>query len=478
LLAQAAELALLDTQSADFRSCIDTLVVIRSHADTSPRFAHKFGGSKNPPRSVANRLNISPKRNIYTWYSGNMPQYAVNWAAERIANREIDTVLITGGEVLKTQLFAQRESVDLNWNEDPRGAPELLGDSRTAWTNHEFDHGLKSAISIYPLFENAIRRSRSSSIDSHMGSMAKIMSGLSKVAANNENAVRPHFYTAERLATIDEENRWISFPYSRLMVSNAFIDQAGSFIVTSVENAEKKGIPREKWVFLHGYSDANDHWFVTEKPDLFSSPAIRSASKSALKMADKNIDDVHHFDIYSCFPSAVEISCKELGIAEDDPRGLTVTGGLPYYGGAGNSYVVMSICEMVKKLRANTGEFGLVTANGNWISKHSFGIYSTQPVKGKWQKNDCGALQEEIDASPKADFTEHPSGPSKVITYGINFNKRGPESATIIGEELRSGRRFISLLHDDCLDGSEKVDWLDAKGVVNKQKGLNIFTPN
>lgn len=477
LLAESAELALVDTQSAAFRDCIDTLVVIRSHADTSPRFSHGFGSSTNPPKSVANRLNITPKRNIYTWYSGNMPQYAANWASEKIVAGEMAAVLITGGEVLKTQLYAQRESLPLDWNEDPGGESELLGDSRTAWTQHEYNHGLRSAISIYPLFENDIRRERGSSISEHMDAMAKLMSGLSKVAAKNENAVRQQYFSPEQLATINDENRWISFPYPRLMMSNAFIDQAGSFILTSVENAQKHGIPREQWVFLHGYADANDHWFVTEKADLCSSPAVRLASRSALEMAGRSIDDIDHFDLYSCFPSAVEITCKELGILEDDPRGLTVTGGLPYYGGPGNSYVVMSICEMMKTLREDVGSFGLVTANGNWISKHSFGVYSTTPITGDWVGNDCRSLQDEIDSMPKADFTESPEGAARVVTYGINFDRHNPKSATVIGEELKSGKRFIAVLDPGSIIDSEKVDWLGAQGAVRKVEGVNVFTP-
>src|SRR5690606_18969108 len=114
---------------------------------------------------------------------------------------------------------------------------------------------------------------------------------------------------------------------------------------------------------------------------------------------------IDFFDLYSCFASAVQIGCAELGLSEDDPRGLTVTGGLPYFGGPGNNYVTHSISEMMRRLRANPGKFGMVTANGNYVTKHSFGIYSTEPVQGTWQRENPATLQAELDRQPKAPLT-------------------------------------------------------------------------
>src|SRR5207249_2112137 len=120
-----------------------------------------------------------------------------------------------------------------------------------------------------------------------------------------------------------------------------------------------------------------------------------------LDMASKTLADMRFFDLYSCFPAAVEIACREIGLAEDDPRGLTITGGLPYFGGPGNNYVTHAIAEMMRLLRAHPGSFGLVTANGNYVTKHSFGIYSTAPVDGPWRRESPSALQRQLDALPK-----------------------------------------------------------------------------
>ena len=47
-----------------------------------------------------------------------------------------------------------------------------------------------------------------------------------------------------------------------------------------------------------------------------------------------------------------------------------MTGGLPYFGGPGNNYVTHSIAEMMDTVREKPGSRGLVTANGNYVTKN------------------------------------------------------------------------------------------------------------
>src|SRR5260370_34635468 len=99
-------------------------------------------------------------------------------------------------------------------------------------------------------------------------------------------------------------------------------------------------------------------------------------------MAGRGLDDMRFIDLYSCFPSAVEIGCQEIGLAEDDPRGVTITGGLPYFGGPGNNYVTHTICHMRPRLRARAGSVGPGTGNRHYLSKHSFELCSTTATAG------------------------------------------------------------------------------------------------
>ena len=148
----------------------------------------------------------------------------------------------------------------------------------------------------------------------------------------------------------------MSLPYTKLLNSNIQTDQAAALILCSVETARALGVPRDRWVFPHAAAHAYDHWHVSERADLRSSPAIRHAGAAALAHAGTAIDEIDRFDIYSCFPSAVQISCAELGLdAFGDERPLTVTGGLTFAGGPGNNYVTHSIAAMAERLRAGGG---------------------------------------------------------------------------------------------------------------------------
>lgn len=479
LMAQAGRAALADTGAPAMAGAIDAVAVLRSYADTSHRFATRLGGSDNPPASVARRLDIAASRHIYTWNGGNMPQYLVNTFAEQIARGETRAVLITGGEALRTQHGLEKSGAPAGlWHESPGGTPELVGDPRRGWSDHEDRHGLRAAIAQYPLFENAIRGARGASVDAHLHSNARLMADFARVAAANPLATRREGWTAERLAHVDEDNRWIGFPYPRYMVSNAFIDQAAAFILTSTTTARELGIAQEKWVYLHGCADAHDHWYTTERFDLSSSPAMRAASRQAFAMAGRQMADMRFIDLYSCFPSAVEIACQELGIAETDPRGLTVTGGLVYFGGPGNSYVVLSICEMMRRLRAAPGSFGLVTANGNWVTKHSYGIYSTTPREGPWKREDPASLQAQLDALPKAPFTETPQGAARIESYTVMHDRSGPTHAIVLGRLDATGERFIANTPAEpaVLLDLQAREGLGRPGLASHRDGLNTFT--
>ena len=482
LIAQAARTALQDTGAPGIDAAIDTVAMIRSFADTSPRFATKLGTSTNPPRSVARRLGLNAGRYVYSYSGGNMPQYLLNLFAEEIAGGRLRAALLCGGEALRTQHGLERAGAAPGlWAEEPGGTPELIGDPRRGWNDHEDLHRMRAAIVMYPLFENALRGARRRTIDAHQQAIGALMARFAAVARDNPLATRREGYSAAQLVTVDERNRWIGYPYPRLMNANAFIDQAAAVVMTSVATARELGIPRERWVFLHGCADGHDHWYVSERADLHSSPAIRAAAAQALTMAGKSPEQIDVIDLYSCFASAVQIGCQEIGLAEDDARGLTVTGGLPFFGGPGNNYVTHSISEMMRRLRARPGAFGLVTANGNYVTKHSFGVYSTAAPAGRWRREAPSVLQARLDALPKAPFTETPQGAATIETYTVMHGKSGPEFAVVFGRLAEDGRRFIANLPDDPagLWDLQNRDSLGRPGQVRRaEDGRNIFIPD
>lgn len=480
LVAQAARAALQDSAAAGIAGVIDTVAMVRAFADTAPRFAHGFGRSTNPPRSIARRLGLEASRHLYTWPGGNMPQFLVNHFAEALAQGDARAVLVCGGEALRTQHGLQRAGLSANWNEDPGGEAELIGDPRRGWSDHEERHRLRAAIGMYPLFENALRGARGRGVEQHRRAIGELMSRFAAVAAANPLAVRREGHSAQQLVTVDDHNRWIAYPYPRLMNAHAYIDQAAALVMTTVGTARALGVPPERWVFLHGCADAHDAWYVSERTDFHSSPAIRAASRLALAMAGRTLAQIDAFDLYSCFASAVQVACAELGLAEDDPRGLTLTGGLPFFGGPGNNYVTHAIAHMMRWLRAHPRRFGLVTANGNYLTKHAFGVYSTQPPGAPWRRQSPSVLQAELDARPPPPFTETPEGEARIETYTVLHGKAGPETGIVFGRLRATGERFLANTPDDAtlLWDLQRRESLGRAGRVRRgADGRNLFIP-
>jgi len=144
---------------------------------------------------------------------------------------------------------------------------------------------------------------------------------------------------------------------------------------------------------------------------------------------------------------------------------LTVTGGLPYFGGPGNNYVMHSIAQMVSRMRRHPGAFGLVTANGNYVTRHAAGLYSTQPLDHEWVREEPSILQRELDAMPKAPFTETPSGTGTIESYTVVHSKSGPELGIVVGR-LADDTRFIANTPSDpaLFADLERRDALGATG--------------
>lgn len=482
LIADAGRAAADDAGAgAALLQALDSIVLLRSFSDTSWRFKSPFGGPSNPPKSLARRLGADrATRLIYTHAGGNMPQWSINRLSEMVTRGEVEAAMVIGGEALATQKAAQRAGLELDWNEDAGGTPEEWGVATRGWNDAEERHRMAGAIFAYPLFETAIRGARGRSVAEHALAMGKLFAGFADVAAKNPLADRRQGFTAEAISTASAENPYIGFPYTKLMNSNAFIDQTAAVILTSVAKARALGIPDDRWVYLHGTADAYDHWYISDRINFHSSPAMRIVGEETFEMAETSLDDLAFLDLYSCFPSAVQIACQEMGIAEDDPRGLTITGGLPYFGGPGNNYVTHSIAEMIQRVRGRPGAKGMVTANGNYVTKQSAGVYSTEPTEKPFRPKDPKIYQAKIDAAKGPETTETPAGPATVETYAVMHDRQGPSVGILFGR-LGDGRRFIANTPDDpaLLADMTQADYLDARGkVAVGDDGRAIFTPD
>ena len=480
---EAAKAALADTGIGDALAAhIDTIVSIRIFPDSTnrPRLQIPFGRAENPPRAVAARIGANPANAIYGNVGGNTPQKYINELAERITEGEVGVALIAGSEAIKTAQTAMRNDIMLDWQEQHAGSLDDRGLGEKLFTPHEFAHGVGIPIQTYPLFENALRHHKGLSIEDHMRKMGALFEKFSAVAANNSYSFYGKYRTAEELITVTPENRWISFPYPKWVNAMDSVNQGAAVVLTSVGKARELGIDPAKWVFLHGCAEANEKINVTDRVNYYSAPAIGVNTRHAMAMAGISVSDINYFDFYSCFPSAVELACEELGLDYDDPRGFTVTGGLPFFGGPGNNYSTHGLAAMLPRLRANPEHFGMVTANGGYLSKHATGIYSARPFAGLWQRENPANYQQEVDELTGPQVTATPDGPAVIETYTVCFAKGQPEKGIVIGRLAQSNERFVANTPVDAelLLSMTQSEQIGRQGTVTNKGGLNLFVPS
>jgi acetyl-CoA C-acetyltransferase len=432
------------------------------------------------PAALAATLGLELRDRVYTTMGGNSPQMLVNHTADEIAAGKVRLALLAGAEAIYTQRLARTRKVKLAWR-PPFGSPErTIGDDR--WGSQEIEqrHGAAMPIQIYPLFENALRAARSWTIETQRSRLGELCARFSEIAAANPYAWFREPKSAAEITTVTTDNRMIAFPYPKFMNSILDVDQGAALFMTSVGVARELGIPEERWIYLLAGADAHDHWFILERLNFSTSPAIRRAGRSALAQAECGIDEIDYLDLYSCFPCAPRIARDMLGIPEDDARELTTTGSLVYFGGPGSNHPLHAIAAMAPKLRARPAARGLVSGLGWYVTKHSIGVYSATAPEREWRREAPGRLQREIDDEPHPETAREPSGPSTVETYTVVHDREGAPALGIIVGRLGNGRRFIANAPADrpLLDDMERREWIGARGHASTQPGsTNLWQP-
>ena len=451
LAADAARLALADTgpDPAVIAATIDTVAGVRQFEISRPAARAPLGRSDNYPRSVAGRIGAAPARAILGITGGQAPQQLVTELAATIASGGAQVALVFGAEAISTtQHYAQdkEESQRPDFSEHADGSLEDRGYGlRGMVSRQQVAHGLTDAPSQYALAENARRARLKLTRDEYAAAMGALFAPFTQVAAANPHAAAPVVRTAAELVTVTEANRPIADPYTRYIVAREKVNQGAAVLLMSVAAAQRLGVPRDRWVFLHGHADLRERQLL-DRADLSASPAAVMAARRALEMAGVGVGDLATIDLYSCFPIAVFNICDGLGLAPDDPRGLTVTGGLPFFGGAGNNYSMHAIAETVQRARANPGTFGFVGANGGIMGKYSAGVYSTAPAP--WRPDRSGDLQADVDAWAVPAQARHADGWATIETYTVRHRRDGARAGIVIGRLDRDGRRFIARADD------------------------------
>ncbi|MEL7540892.1 MAG: acetyl-CoA acetyltransferase [Pseudomonadota bacterium] len=448
---------------------IDTIAVVRIFEDSVPGDRHPHGHNRNLPGTIARDIGANPTRAIYAAVGGQSPQQLANEMAASIHAGDIECALVTGSEANKASKAARKHGIELDWADtadmdfEDRGMGEML------LSRAEIKHGIVAPAYFYALFENAIAARDGQTRSERRRAMSSLFAKFAAVAADNPHAqFDTKGFDEAFLATPSKANYPFADPFLKWHIAQDAVNQSGAFIIMSEAKADALGIAADKRVYLHGGGEASDD-FISERPVLDGSWAMETAINRALRQADTSPGDIAAFDLYSCFPCAVFSSMAVLGIDHlSETRPLTVTGGLPFFGGPGNNYSMHGIVSMTEWLRRHQGAYGLVLANGGWMTKEAVGIWSGV------RPETFTPVEAMAKAGEKVTLSEAPVS-GIIETYTVTYGKAGPMSG-IVFARTPDGDRFIAVAAPEAMPRLlEEKSPIGLSVRVETMDGRNVF---
>jgi acetyl-CoA C-acetyltransferase len=272
--------------------------------------------------------------------------------------------------------------------------------------------------------------------------MGALMDRFNAVAAANPLSWFPTRRRAEELTTVTPDNRMVCFPYPKYCNAVMDVDMGAALLVTDAATARDWGLGPDEVAYIGGWADAHEVWYLSERTRVHTAPGLVDCAATALAGAGLTTDDVGAFDLYACFPSSIEVARDSFGLAPDDPRPLTLTGGLQYHGGPGSNYVTHSVANTLDWLRTGGGEVAMVHGNGYFLTKQSVGVYTRRPPAtaptppvGLQERIDAGSVTVPLEAS----FT----GRGTIMAYTVPYGRDGEPGAGVMVIDV-GGRHTVA----------------------------------
>ena len=427
----------------------------------------------DPAARLAERVGLSPKRAGYSGIGGTVPQQLLNAAAARIIDGTAEVEVVVGAEALDTKRRLKKAGERPAWSHRHPEPPAFPFEA--PFHPAEIAHEVFQAWLTFAVRDIARRAARGTSPGEHREHIGRLLAPLTEVAAKNPHAWYPQVRTAEELITPTADNRMVGYPYTKTMVAVMDVDMAASVIVASWEAADRLGVPVPRRVPLRGWCYATDATYVAEHADLSRSPAMVAASAEALRLAGASVDDVAHLDLYSCFASSIDFARDALGLGDDDPRPLTVTGGLPYAGGPASNYLSHAVCSMVEVLRADPGALGMVSGVGMHMTKHCYAVYGGDPEGITPTLPDEAGVQAALDAAnPRRVIAASAEGPATIAAYSVVHGRDGGPQWGLAVCDLPDGRRAYARAEDaGTLAAWEAEEWVGREVTLTTDGNVN-----
>jgi acetyl-CoA C-acetyltransferase len=456
-----------DDAGGSWLSRLDSLAVV-------DQMSFRALGDVSAP--LAELLGAKPRLCYKTAYPmGDSPVRLLNEAANRIGAGEIQVAAVAGGEALRTA--AQRAAASAGT--DPAMHNALREAAARRPPSYRQLYGLATPVDIYPLYENAGRAAYGQSLAEAQRESAEIWARFSAVAAGNPHAWIRKQASVEDILTPSADNRPIAFPYTKLMVANASVNQGAGFIVASLAAARARGIPEERLVYVGRGAAAQEPVDYLARDRFDRSVSMEVSLRRALDLNGLTVEDLDLAELYSCFPCVPKMARRVLGWPLERPA--SVFGGLTFGGGPIGNYMSHAIASMVERLRRD-GRYGLLFGNGGYAtSNHSIVLSRTPRPAGTFPQDfDC---QAEADAQrgPIPPLDEAYAGPGRIETYTVFYDRDGSPRAGVVVARNPAGVRFLAKVPGEdaaaiefLTDGRAEPVGTDGEAVVG-EGGLRLW---
>jgi acetyl-CoA C-acetyltransferase len=359
-------------------------------------------------------------------------------AVRDVARGRSDVALVVGGEAAQRARNARRSGVEASETPQADARPDEVDVPHGTIVNgSELRARMVSAVSQFAVIENALRAAQREAPADHTRRVAELWADLGRAAAQNPTAWLSTPFSADEIATPGPGNRMLAFPYTKRHCSQMNVDQAAALIVCNVGTARALGVPRERWIFPWTVAESNHMVPLTERRALHRSPGFARAGERALSHGGLDIADVAHLELYSCFPSAVQVQLRELDLAPSRP--LSVTGGMAVAGGPFNNFVLQALARMVDVLRADPGSVGMVNAVSGLLTKQGVSLWSSEPAPRPFAWEDVDdTVAAELET---VEVYDDARGEGRIASYTVIHD--GPQPRTVLVVNLDAGGRTV-----------------------------------
>ena len=419
------------------------------------RIPKGFWRYRDPGKWIARNNNFKNIPTTYVTKIGVLQQNLINEACQKIETGEINASIILGGEARFKQLRAvieKKEYFETKLDENPdfyiKAKEDLYGDEELAELG-------AMAVGYYATMETAIRKNDGEGIEEHQNNIALMYEEFSKIASENKDGWLNHPYAKEDILETSKKNKMLAYPYNKLHCTSWNVNQSAAIIICSEELANELEIDNKKRVYPISSSENNHMIAIQQRPKLYESLGMTYAANSINKMIERLDIKLDAYDLYSCFPAAIKMFTKSIGLDSEIPK--TVTGSMPYAGGPLNSFVIHSTVKMIQKIRALEVKYGLITGVSGMMTKQSFCVWGKE-YKEHFIFDDV-TERAKLDESP-IELSNISEGKGEIIGYTIIEGSENAAKAVLYLDDEKKHRKVVSSMDKNFINLLMEEEWV------------------